>query len=118
MAYGEYSSFYRTEERVMTAPSRSSPPIESTSGILLPLKADGSSIFKAGRTIPLKFQLFDLAGMPYGGMYPILSLSKLEDGDWGEEFDPVSSAAPKSRDQFRYDLLKRASTSTPLTRKA
>ena len=107
VAYGEYSAFYRTEERVMTALFEEQLlPIESTSGILPPLKADGSSVFKLGGAVPLKFQLFDAGGMPYGGMHPIVSLSKLEDGDWGEEFDPVSAAAPKSSDRFRYDLLK------------
>jgi hypothetical protein len=102
--YGEYSAFYLTEERVMTALFEEQLlPVEDWSGMLPPVSPDGSSVFRIGRAVPLKFQLFDESGDPVAGMRPILSLAKLcDDGAWGEEFKPRSKAPPRTSDLFTY----------------
>jgi len=72
------------------------------SGILQPVNADGSSVFKLGRTVPVKFALAgasaaipDLAGR--------LSLAKITDGVTGSSMEAASTAAADSGNQFRYD---------------
>jgi hypothetical protein len=44
------------------------------SGILQPINTDGSSVFKLGRTVPVKFQLFDDLGMPVGTAFATIDL--------------------------------------------
>ncbi len=101
VAYGEYSAFYLTEERVMTALFEEQLlPVDDWSGMLLPVKADGSSVFRAGRAVPLRFRLYDECGDPVAGMTPILSLARLCDGEWGEEFKPRSKTPPRTSDRF------------------
>ena len=101
--FGEYSTFYLTEERVMTALFEEQLlPVEDWSGMLPPVSPDGSSVFRIGRAVPLKFQLFDETGDPVAGMSPILSLARLVDGEWGEEFKPTSTRPPLTSDVFSY----------------
>ncbi|HSL94808.1 MAG TPA: serine hydrolase [Thermoleophilia bacterium] len=101
--FGEYSTFYLTEERVMTALFEEQLlPVDDWSGMLPPVKADGSSVFRIGRAVPLRFRLYDECGDPVAGMTPILSLARLCDGEWGEEFKPRSKTPPKTSDVFRY----------------
>src|SRR5262249_43810730 len=49
------------------------------SGVLQPLNADGSSVFKAGSTVPVKFQLLD-AGACAGNLVATLAYAKVSDG--------------------------------------
>jgi CubicO group peptidase (beta-lactamase class C family) len=101
--FGEYSTFYLTEERVMTALFEEQLlPVEDWSGMLPPVSPDGSSVFSIGRAVPLKFQLFDESGDPVAGMSAILSLARLVDGEWGEEFKPTSTRPPRTSDVFSY----------------
>ena len=73
-------------------------------GILPPIKADGSSVFKLGRTIPVKFQLRDDQGNFVTDALAEISLFKLSNGVDGTVWeDAVSTAAATSGNLFRYD---------------
>lgn len=72
------------------------------SGVLPPLKQDGSGSFKEGSTIPVKFALDDANGKSISSATARLYLSKVEDGQIGPETQaPSTSAAEGNR--FRYD---------------
>jgi probable HAF family extracellular repeat protein len=74
----------------------------SWSGVLPPVNSDGSSVFKLGRTIPVKFKLT-------GGSAGIadavarLYLSKLNSCVTGTEEEATSTAAAGEGNLFRYD---------------
>lgn len=72
-------------------------------GVLPPVRPDGSSVFKAGRTVPVKFQL---AGASAGirDLQARLFLSRMADAELGS----VEAAAPSTRaattgNLFRFD---------------
>jgi len=71
------------------------------SGVLAPINADGSSVFKAGSTVPVKFRL---AG-PSGGIADATAkiyLSKISNAVWGDETEAVSSTPASAGNLFRY----------------
>jgi hypothetical protein len=72
------------------------------SGVLQPINPDGSSIFKLGSTVPVKFQL---SGASAGIQNAIahLFIAKISDGLTGNELEASSTAAATSGNQFRYD---------------
>src|SRR5262249_4521400 len=72
------------------------------SGVLQPLNADGSSVFKAGSTIPVKFQLLDTGACP-GNLTATLPHAKVSDGVAGPVNEADSTSAATTGNQFRYD---------------
>jgi hypothetical protein len=76
------------------------------SGILQPINTDGSSIFKAGSTVPIKFQLVIPASL--GGGYVSDAVAKLTYGKIantveGNTMEAISTASSTSGNLFRYD---------------
>lgn len=77
---------------------------ESTSGrsMLEPISADGSSVFKAGRTVPAKFIVCDAAGLSIGtpGVVTGFNLIRI---DYGTASNEVSEAVTATNDmQFHW----------------
>jgi len=72
-------------------------------GILPPIKADGSSVFKLGRTIPVKFQLWDDQSNFVTDAVANIFVEKTENGTIGE-VEAVSTAAATTGNLFRYDF--------------
>ena len=73
------------------------------SGILPPIKPDGISVFKLGRTIPVKFQLWDDQGNFVTDAVANIFVKKINNSTSGEEMDAVSTAAATTGNLFRYD---------------
>jgi lysophospholipase L1-like esterase len=73
------------------------------SGVLQPVNADGSSIFKLGSTVPVKFSLGDTAGVPVGSAVASLTLAKITNEVDGSYVEAVSTAAATTGTLFRYD---------------
>ena len=69
------------------------------SGILQPINADGSSIFKLGSTVPVKFQL--ASGATNAVVH--LFVTKITSGVLGTEVEAISTAAADVGNTFRYD---------------
>jgi hypothetical protein len=74
----------------------------SWSGFLQPINADGSSIFKLGTTVPVKFQL-TAASAAITNAVASLSPSKLNNSIVGTATEAVSSVGADSGSTFRYD---------------
>jgi lysophospholipase L1-like esterase len=72
-------------------------------GVLQPVNADGSSIFKAGSTVPVKFQLFDAANAPISTANATLTYAKISNNVVGSDVEAMSTAAATSGNAFRYD---------------
>lgn len=70
-------------------------------GVAQPVNPDGSSIFKLSSTVPLKFALTDATGRSASGLAPRLYLSKLSNGIWGSDVEPVSTNQPDAGNLFR-----------------
>lgn len=72
------------------------------SGLLPPLDADGSSAFKLGSTVPVKFRLTgDSANITDAAAK--LYVAKVSGGMVGEEVEAVAAAAANEDNHFRYD---------------
>jgi hypothetical protein len=74
-------------------------------GILQPINANGSSIFKAGSTVPVKFQLKDSAGTFISTAVASLSYAKMTDNVFGTDAKAVSTSAATTGSLFRYDSI-------------
>jgi hypothetical protein len=74
-------------------------PPQPWSGYLQPINADGSSIFKLGSTIPVKFTLPDGAS----AVTATLSLAKVSSGIDGSYLEATSTAQASTGNTFRYD---------------
>ncbi len=70
---------------------------------LPPIKADGSGIYKQGRTLPTKFQLTNASGSFISTAIASLFLAKVSDGIAGTEEVALSTLAADTGNQFRYD---------------
>jgi hypothetical protein len=74
----------------------------SWSGVLQPINADGSSIFKLGSTVAVKFQLTGAwAGVT--NLHAEISTALLTNNTPGSVNEPTSNAAPDNGNTFRYD---------------
>jgi lysophospholipase L1-like esterase len=73
------------------------------SGLLQPVNADGSSVFKLGSTVPVKFKLADSAGTPIATAVATLTTAKVANSIEGTEVEAVSTSAASTGNQFRYD---------------
>jgi hypothetical protein len=72
------------------------------SGILQPINSDGSSIFKLGRTVPVKFQLTG-ASARISNAVATLSVAKVSSNITGTYVEAVSTSAATTGNTFRYD---------------
>jgi hypothetical protein len=68
------------------------------SGVLQPINSDGSSIFKLGSTVAVKFTIG-----PIATAIATLSLAKISNGVVGSVVEAVSTATADSGNQFRFD---------------
>jgi hypothetical protein len=73
----------------------------ASGGIGQPVNGDGSSIFKAGSTIPLKFSVTGQDGRPATGLAPRLSLTRLSGSVLGTELETQTPAQAMSGGTFR-----------------
>jgi hypothetical protein len=75
------------------------------SGVLEPMNGDGSSIFKLGSTIPVKFALTGVcAGVP--DLTARIFLAKITNSVLGSEQEASSTSAADTGNTFRYDATK------------
>ncbi|HEY5927722.1 MAG TPA: HYR domain-containing protein [Kofleriaceae bacterium] len=87
---------------VMTFPVTVTASAADWTGILQPINADGSSIFKLGRVIPVKFRLTGaLAGMTT--LQARLTLTQVSPTISGTVIEPVTVSAADTSGYFRYD---------------
>lgn len=73
------------------------------SGILPPVNADGTSIFKLGSTVPVKFQLTDTSGQPVTNAQAWLYYAQVSNVVAGTDMEAVSTSAATTGNAFRYD---------------
>jgi hypothetical protein len=73
------------------------------SGVLQPINADGASVFKLGRSVPVKFQL---TGASAGITTAVarLSYAKINDNEPGPVNEADSTSAATAGNLFRYDM--------------
>ena len=74
----------------------------SWSGVLQPINADGSSIFKWKSAVPVKFKLTG-ASAGITNLVATLSVGYVSGGIEGTILEPASNAAPDNGNTFRYD---------------
>ena len=72
------------------------------SNVLQPVNLDGSSIFKLGSTVPLKFRLTD-ASAPIADLAARLYVAKVSSGIAGTELEATPTGSADSGNTFRYD---------------
>ena len=72
-------------------------------GVLQPINPDGSSVFKFGRTVPVKLQLTDASGAYVTDATVRIYLAKISDGVIGTEVEASSTSAASTGNTFRYD---------------
>lgn len=78
-------------------------PYYDFSGVLPPVSADGTSIFKAGSTVPVKFAVTDLTGASVSDLGATLTYAMLTDGVPGGTVVAGTNVAATVGNQFRYD---------------
>jgi len=71
-------------------------------GILQPINPDGSSIFKLGSTVPVKFQLWDANGVFVTNAVARIFVTKTSNGVTGVVTEAVSTSAATTGNLFRY----------------
>jgi len=75
-------------------------------GGLQPINSDGTSVFKAGSTVPVKFKLTGgSAGIT--DLQPTLSYARISNGVVGSVNETVSTSAATTGNLFRYDPTAR-----------
>lgn len=72
--------------------------------ILQPINEDGSSVFKLGRTVPVKFQLQDYNGVFINNAVASIKVAKIDNSTTGTDIEAVSTAAATAGNLFRYDM--------------
>jgi hypothetical protein len=72
------------------------------SNVLQPINADGSSIFKLGSTVPVKFQLSG-ASAGITNLVARLYLQRIGPGGTGSEIEAISTSNATTGNLFRYD---------------
>lgn len=77
--------------------------IYSFLGILQPINTDGSSVFKLGSTVPVKFQLKDAEGSFVSSAIAKLTYVKTGSTIYSSVNEVVSTAASTTDNFFRYD---------------
>ena len=72
------------------------------SGVFQPINTDGSSVFKAGSTVPVKFALTG-ASASITNLQATLTYARISNGDPGPVNEAASTSAATSGNLFRYD---------------
>jgi HYR domain len=72
------------------------------SGILQPINADGSSVFKLGSVVPVKFQLTG-ASAGITNATATLSVAQISSNIVGTDMEALSTSAATTGNAFRYD---------------
>ena len=72
-------------------------------GMLSPINPDGSSIFKLGRVVPVKFQLKDALGNYISTVVARIYLNKISSDVSGSEIEAESPGQANIGNLFRYD---------------
>ena len=73
-------------------------------GILPPVKIDGSSAFKSGRTIPVKFRIADADGNVVSDASATLTFQSINDGGTLDDgVEAISTSSASEGNAFRYD---------------
>jgi hypothetical protein len=70
-------------------------------GILQPINPDGSSIFKLGSTVPVKFELRDANGNFVTNAVATISMAKMSGSVAGTEVEAISTSAATTGNLFR-----------------
>jgi hypothetical protein len=73
------------------------------SGVQQPVNPDGSSIFKLGSAVPLKFKLTDFGGQPISGAVAGLSVAKLTGTVEGTFVEAESKGGSSTGNVFSQD---------------
>jgi len=73
-------------------------------GFRQPINTDGSSVFKLGSTVPVKFQLRDANGAFVTNAVAKIYVAKMSNGIDGTDFEAVSTSAATTGILFRYDF--------------
>ena len=68
-----------------------------------PVNADGTSIFKLGSTVPVKFSLSDAGGLSVASAVANLTIAQVTNQIDGTYVEAVSTAAATTGTLFRYD---------------
>ena len=76
--------------------------IYAWSGVLQPINPDGSSIFKAGSTVPVKFKLID-ESVGITNARATLEVTRLSDTISGDVLENPVDVAPTTGEEFLYD---------------
>jgi len=71
-------------------------------GVLQPINGDGSSVFKLGSTVPVKFKLTSPC-VPIGTLTAKIFLAKITNSILGTEVEATSTSAADTGNTFRYD---------------
>jgi sugar lactone lactonase YvrE len=90
-----------TDSRGNTATKTFKIVVQPVFTILEPINADGSSIFKLGSTVPIKFQLQDASGNIITNIPAELRVAKISDGIAGTEMEAVSTSQADTGSTFR-----------------
>ncbi len=72
-------------------------------GFRPPVRDDGSSVFRQGSTIPVKFQLADQGGAIVADASPTLFVAKVVGGVAGPQVEAVSTSGAVTGNLFRFD---------------
>jgi len=80
--------------------------IYNFSGFLSPIKADGTGIYKLGRTLPIKFQLTDVNNSYVSTATVKLLVAKISNGVVGSDEIPLSTSTADTGNLFRYDSVQ------------
>jgi len=75
------------------------------SGFLQPINNDGSSTFKLGSTIPVKFQLRDFRGSFISTAIARVEVARVANNVIGTDAEAVSTSAATKGNLFRYDPI-------------
>jgi len=106
MTAGQINQVVMTLEVTPSGDISVSPEPQYTfGGILPPINPDGLSIFKQGRTIPVKFQLFDDVNFPVGTAHATIEAIKISDGIEGYVWEYIPPEEYDEGNVFRYDVI-------------
>lgn len=76
------------------------------SGFLQPINNDGSSIFKLGSTVPVKFKLTDASGNPVPDAIANIYSAKITDQIIGSITEATSTSSATTGNLFRFDPVE------------
>jgi len=90
-------------QEVVIATKQASEIANTFGGFMQPINSDGSSIFKSGSTVPVKFQLRAPSGTYITDAVAKISYTKITDSVLGTYTEPASTSAATTGNLFRYD---------------